>query len=384
MVDKPKVLIVGIVDRKKDRQTQENSLAEVSLLVDTYGSEVIRVLTQNASHRSSKTYIGTGKVQEIKKIVETEGIEIVIVNSSVKASQLYNLKQTISEDGSCKVWDRTQLILQIFKKHASTSEANLQIKLAQLKHRGPEMSGIGKTLSQQGGGIGTRGLGETQSEIMRRHWRDQVGIVEKKLQKVSAARSQQMKHRRQSGVPTVSIVGYTNAGKTTLFNRLSSKDDLVQDQLFATLDSSVSSMYLHGVGKKIYISDTIGFIQELPTELIEAFESTLLETLGADLLLHVIDSSDVEMDQKIETVNQVLVGIGINDKRQIYVLNKTDMLSQSDRDKLHEKFINLTHIQLSAKGNQGMEELIDVIEQELVAGGLKRASHLNYLDDLKS
>ena len=279
MIDKPKVLIVGIVDRKKDRQIQESSLAEASLLVDTYGGEVVRVLTQNASHRSGKTYIGSGKVQEIKKLVETEGIEIVIVNASVKTSQLYNLEQAINEDGSCKVWDRTQLILQIFKKHASTSEAKLQIKLAELKHRGPEISEVGKTLSQQGGGIGTRGIGETQTEIMRRHWRDQIGIVEKKLQKVSTTRSQQMKHRRQSGVPTVSIVGYTNAGKTTLFNRLSSKDDLVQDRLFATLDSSVSSMYLQGVGKKIYISDTIGFIQELPTELVEAFKSTLLETL---------------------------------------------------------------------------------------------------------
>lgn len=382
MIDKLRVLIVGIIDRKKDRQIQESSLAEASLLVSTYGGEVVRVLTQNASHRSGKTYIGSGKVQEIKKLVETDGIEIVIVNANVKTSQLYELGQAISEDGSCEVWDRTQLILQIFKKHASTAEAKLQIKLAELKHRGPEISGVGKTLSQQGGGIGTRGIGETQTEIMRRHWRDQIGIVEKKLQKVSTTRSQQMKHRRQSGVPTVSIVGYTNAGKTTLFNQLSSKNNLVQDKLFATLDSSVSSMYLQGVGKKIYISDTIGFIQELPTELIEAFKSTLLETLGADLLLHVVDSSDEEMDLKIKTVNQVLVGISIEDKQQIYVLNKVDMLSQSEREKLLEKFKDMKHVQVSAKSNQGIDELVALIEQELMAGGLRRAHHLSYLDEL--
>lgn len=382
MTDKPRMLIVGIVDRKKDRQIQESSLAEASLLVSTYGGEVVRVLTQNASHRSGKTYIGSGKVQEVRELIKEMGVEIVIVNASAKTSQLYDLEQAISEDGSCKVWDRTQLILQIFKKHASTSEAKLQIKLAELKHRGPEISGVGKTLSQQGGGIGTRGIGETQTEIMRRHWRDQIGIVEKKLQKVSTTRSQQMKHRRQSGVPTVSIVGYTNAGKTTLFNQLSSKNDLVQDKLFATLDSSVSSMYLQGVGKKIYISDTIGFIQELPTELVEAFRSTLMETLGADLLLHVVDSSDEEMDLKVETVNHVLAGIGIKDKKQIYVLNKVDMLSQSEGRRLVEKFQEMKHVQVSARSNQGIDELVALIEKELMAGGLRRARHLSYLDEL--
>ena len=265
MKHKLKTLIIGLIDRTKDVQAQQSGLKEAELLVDTYGGDVYKVITQNASHRASSTYIGSGKVQEIKQLVEAEDINIVVINNNLKPSQLIKLEDIISVHGSCKIWDRTQLILQIFKKHASTAEAKLQIKLAELNHHGPELSGLGITMSQQAGGIGTRGLGETNTEIIQRHWQKEIKTVESKLKKVTQNRHQQMKHRKQSGIPTVSIIGYTNAGKTTLFNAIGSKKNKVENALFATLDSSVSGMYLQNVGKEIFISDTIGFIQDLPS-----------------------------------------------------------------------------------------------------------------------
>ena len=192
-----------------------------------------------------------------------------------------------------------------------------------------------------------------------------------------------MKHRKQSGIPTVSIIGYTNAGKTTLFNAISSKKDKVENALFATLDSSVSSMYLQNIGKKIFISDTIGFIQDLPTMLIDAFKSTLLETINADILLHVIDSSDENMYLKINTVNQTLESIDLESKQQIYVFNKTDKLSKTKRGELSKKYHKNKHILISAKNNQGIDKLVDLIETQLLGMGLKRAKHLSYLDNIE-
>ncbi len=383
MKHKLKTLMIGLIDRTKDVQAQQSSLKEAELLVDTYGGDVDKVITQNASHRTSSTYIGSGKVQEIKQLVEEEDINIVVINNHLKPSQLINLKDIISAHSSCKVWDRTQLILQIFKKHASTAEAKLQIKLAELNHHGPELSGLGITMSQQAGGIGTRGLGETNTEIIQRHWQKEIKTVESKLKKVTQNRHQQMKHRKKSGIPTVSIIGYTNAGKTTLFNAIGSKKNKVENTLFATLDSSVSSMYLQNVGKEIFISDTIGFIQDLPITLIDAFKSTLLETVNADILLHVIDSSDQNIHMKINTVNQILKSINLGSKKQIYVFNKTDKISKTKKGELSKKYHKNKHLFISAKNNQGVDKLVDLIETELLDMGLKRAKHLSYLDDIK-
>jgi len=369
---KQKVLIIGLNDTRKNFQRTQASLKEAELLVDTYGEEVYKVITQNASRKDSGTYIGTGKAQEIKQLVEAEGINIIVINDHLKSSQLFNLKKIISDQGLCKIWDRTQLILQIFKKHATTAEAKLQIKLAELSHHGPELTGLGITMSQQAGGIGTSGAGETNTEIMRRHWQKEIKTVKKNLEKVSQNRSQQMKYRRQSGIPTVSIIGYTNAGKTSLFNVLGSKKGKVEDALFATLDSSVGSLYLQKVARKIFISDTIGFIQDLPTMLIDAFRSTLLETVNADILLHVIDSSDENMQLKINTVNKILRSIGLESKQQIYVFNKTDKLSETRKVELSNSYRQNKPIFISAKNNQGVDKLIDIIEAKL------SLSHLEY------
>lgn len=383
MKHKLKTLMIGLIDRTKDVQAQQSSLKEAELLVDTYGGDVDKVITQNASHRTSSTYIGSGKVQEIKQLVEAEDINIVVINNHLKPSQLINLENIISAHSSCKIWDRTQLILQIFKKHASTAEAKLQIKLAELNHHGPELSGLGITMSQQAGGIGTRGLGETNTEIIQRHWQKEIKTVESKLKKVTQNRHQQMKHRKKSGIPTVSIIGYTNAGKTTLFNALGSKKNKVENTLFATLDSSVSSMYLQNVGKEIFISDTIGFIQDLPITLIDAFKSTLLETVNANLLLHVIDSSDQNIHMKINTVNKILKSINLGSKKQIYVFNKTDKISKTKKGELSKKYHKNKHLFISAKNNQGVDKLVDLIETQLLDMGLKRAKYLSYLDDIK-
>ena len=285
------------------------------------------------------------------------------------------------EDIDCKIWDRTQLILQIFKKHATTSEAKLQIRLAELNHRGPELSGMGIYMSQQAGGIGTRGVGETYTETIRRHWQKEIKTVENKLKKITLNRHQQMKSRKQSGIPTVSIIGYTNAGKTSLFNRISKKKDKVQNALFATLDSSVSTIFLQNIGKKIFVSDTIGFIHDLPTQLIDAFKSTLLETVNADILLHVIDVSDENMFLKVKTVNQILIDLNLEKVQQIFVFNKVDKISTSKQKAVSKDYSQKEHIFISAKNNINIDKLINLIEIKLLSMGLERAKHLDYLDN---
>lgn len=381
MKDKSKAIVIGLLDHTKDTDSQKSSLDEAKSLLNVYGIMDVAIMTQNASHRDGGTYIGSGKVQELAQIVQNEDISIIVINDDLKAGQLFTIKSLIAPQDECKIWDRTQLILQIFKKHASTAEAKLQIELAELNHRGPELSGAGISMSQQGGGIGTRGLGETQTEIMQRHWRREIKAIENKLDKLLQNRHQQMSHRKKSNIPTVSIIGYTNAGKTTLFNTLSNKKDKVRDALFATLDSSVSTIYLQNIGKEIFLSDTIGFIQDLPTMLIDAFKSTLMETINADILLHVIDSSDPNISIKIETVEAILESLGLETKQQVFVFNKADKISPTQQKELANN-TNELHIFTSATNDVGLKDLVELIEQELLKKGLKRAKHLAYLDNL--
>ena len=375
-----KALVIGMIDDHIDSLNQESSLNEAVQLLETFGATTEIVLTQHMRHRSGATFIGSGKVEEIRKLVDAQQIVIVVVNHHLKASQLFLLKNAIYADSPGDVWDRTQLILHIFSKHASTAEAKLQIELARLKSRGPELSGTGLGMSQQGGGIGTRGLGETQSEMLRRHWRGEIKTIEAKLAKVNENRQRQMSQRKKLRLPTVSIIGYTNAGKTSLFNVLSKKEDKVQDALFATLDSSVSSLFLPGLGKNVLISDTIGFIQDLPTTLIEAFQSTLLETVHADLLLHVVDATDPDMHLKIATVQEILVDLNVSEIPQIVVFNKCDLLPKDAESLLRVSYRDSKSLFTSAKEVLGIESLIQLIESELILLGVKKA---DYLTDLK-
>jgi GTP-binding protein HflX len=361
-------ILVSMFSHKRDRQVVESEIAEAKALIETYGGTIALSLTQNESHYAQSTYIGRGKTEEIAFAIETDNIDVVVINDNLSSSQLYALQGVLGEySPNLKVWDRTGLILQIFKQHASTAEAKLQIKLAYTKHRGPELQGMGKQMSQQGAGIGTRGQGETNTEVMKRHFRGEISQIEEELEKIVASRKHQMDHRKRLNLPTISIVGYTNAGKSTLFNLLTKKNNLVQDAPFATLDSTVGKLYLHGLQKESFISDTIGFIQNLPTELIDAFQSTLMETVNADLLLHVVDISDEFLPEKIETVNIILSNLGIADKKRVFIFNKVDALDAKRgveiMARLKEKYAEYSPLFISASTGYGHEELIRVIEE---------------------
>lgn len=363
---KPQFLLVGLYDFAADRRQSAGFIAETESLVNTYGGEVVNIIEQNSARADSGTYIGKGKTREIAVGITHSSIDVVLINDSLKSNQLFNLKK-ILEAGrpDILVWDRVDLILEIFKKHASTAEAKLQIKLAEVKHMGPELHGMGKDLSQQGGGIGTRGMGETGTEVKKRHWRAEIKQIEKDLEKVTLVRQQQMAKRKKSGVPTVSIVGYTNAGKSTLFNALTKKDNLVRNAPFATLDSAVGSLYLPGINQEVYISDTIGFIQQLPPDLIESFKSTLMETLNADVLIHLIDAADPDLIQKIEAVETILRELKIDTKKQLYVFNKIDKPSEMNQKMLQKLQQTYSPLFISAADGTGLPELITAIEKQL-------------------
>ena len=266
-----------------------------------------------------------------------------------------------SSKPTIEVWDRVDLILHIFSRHAHTTEAKLQIELAAMRHMGPRIYGMGYILSRQGGSIGTRGIGETNTELMKRHWRDQIGKVEKRLLKLSDDRQRQLIHRERMGIKTVSIVGYTNAGKTSLFNLLTGKKQLVENALFATLDSHVGKLFLADVAEEVVVSDTIGFIRNLPASLINAFRSTLMESLQANLLLHVIDAADEDWERKVSTVKKILKDLGVVNKPTLYVLNKSDKLTSAEKKSLQNYFIDDTALFISVKNQYGITKLSEEI-----------------------
>lgn len=367
LLKNPRFLVIFLVSHDEDFQTTRNNTDEVKSLIHTYGGNTHTVMTQNAARGDEGTYIGTGKAHNLVDFIIENDIDIVVINDNLKASQLFSLKsiwQTAKPN--ILVWDRVDLILEIFKKHATSAEAKLQIKLAEVRHKGPELHGMGKLMSQQGAGIGTRGLGETSSEIMRRHWRSEIKTITAQLEKMTKIRHQQMEHRKKIGLATISIVGYTNAGKTTLFNQLTKKQNLVENALFATLDSSVGKLYLPASANEVFITDTIGFIQNIPTDLIDAFKSTLMETVNADLLLHIIDSTDPQMSEKIVVVEEILRGLSIDTKKQLFVFNKIEGRNKIEKATLAREYSNVHSQCISAKTGVGIDQLITVIENLLI------------------
>lgn len=339
---------------------------ELESLVTTYGGKVFAATTQNSARGDSATYIGSGKAQEIADTIVAEKIDIVVVNATIKPGQIYTLKKIFERANSnIVVWDRTDLILQIFSKHAQTAEAKLQIKLAIMRHMGPRIYGMGMELSQQAGGIGTRGIGETNTEIMRRHFRMEIRNVNKQLAKIVKTKERQIIQRKGSGAPTISIIGYTNAGKSTLFNKLTGGKNLVDNALFVTLSSNVAKIYLPKLKKEVFVTDTIGFIQNLPHQLIEAFKSTLMETTQADMLLHVIDASDSWLHDKIKVVEGILRELNVDTKKQIYVFNKMDKAGQLNRMDLSNWYSLYNPQFIVAKTGEGCDKLIEEIENVL-------------------
>jgi len=344
---KEKAVLIDIISPDTSKQESELRLQELESLVKTYGGIATLKTVQKRSIPNYKTFVGGGKVTELLEEIATKdgnlnNLDMVVVNNIMKPRQIYNLEELCinfqiekqkEEDvrftvpKKIRVWDRIDLILKIFDKHATTAEAKLQIEMASIKHMGPRIFGMGLQLTRQAGGIGTIGVGETNIQIMKRHLQNRTKAVEEKLKFYSKVQQRHRESRRDKQLKTVALVGYTNAGKSTLIKALTKKQEVyIADALFATLDSKVGELFLHNARKKVMIADTIGFIQDLPPDLIEAFKSTLAEIIEADLLLHVIDSSDKNIHKKISVVEEILASLGAGDKPKIYVFNKIDLI----------------------------------------------------------
>lgn len=365
-----RVLPVHVINPQANKERSLSTAEELESLIKTLGGEVPDRIIQKLNHPDQGTFIGRGKVVEVAEKVKELDIDVVVLNTMAKPRQVHALKTRFQkENPQIDVWDRMDLILQIFDKHASTTEAKLQIELARMRYMGPRIYGMGAILSRQGGGIGTLGVGETNTELMKRHWREGIKEVTDKLDKISEARTAQIEQRKRAGYQTVSIVGYTNAGKSSLFNLLSHKGVLEKNELFATLDSSVSNVYIPKLDKEVLLTDTIGFIRNLPPRLIQAFKSTLMESIHADVLLHVIDVSDHEFEEKIYVVNNILHELGIHlDQHMIYVFNKVDLAKNLDQEALREKYNAFAPVFISVKNQLGTEGVFQSITDVINRG----------------
>ncbi len=352
-----KALLVHIDLHSIDQR--EDSLQEFKELAVSAGAEILDIITGSRAKPDPRTYAGAGKISEIEEIVRAHDVDIVIFNQRLSPSQERNLEKVFS----CRVLDRTGLILDIFAQRASTFEGKLQVELAQLVHLSTRLVRGWTHLERQKGGIGLRGPGETQLETDRRLLAIRVKSIKARLSRVDKQRTQGRNARTKSGIPTVSLVGYTNAGKSTLFNRLTGNSVLVADQLFATLDPTFRKLPLPA-GRSAVLVDTVGFISDLPHELVDAFRSTLLETREADLLLHIVDASDELRNQRIDDVNLVLNEIGAESTPTLIVYNKIDKHRcdphiDYDEDGIPRK------VWVSAMDGSGLELLINAIIQRV-------------------
>lgn len=337
-VNNPRFLIVQVIDKRADESAVVNDLSETEQLIDTFGGTVIDKFIQRREHPDPNFYIGAGKVDELKEVCKAEKIDVVVINGQVKSSQLFRIEKELwAVSTKIMVWDRIDLILNIFDQHASTTESKLQIKLARATHMGPRIYGLGKTeLSRQGGGVGTRGKGETNIEFERRQIKIDQQKIKQELKKLLKQKHSRLKKRNELGIGPVALVGYTSAGKTTLFNALTGKEKEMNKGLFTTLDTVVGKLKTPVFDQPILVSDTIGFINNLPPVLIDSFKSTLLESLEAKLLLHVVDANDPFILEKIAVVEDILSGLGAR-QPMILVLNKVDLLDEAKQDSLKEQ-----------------------------------------------
>lgn len=350
-----RVILLG-VSLQDDRETRE-SLEELEELAKTAGAVTVGMELQNREAPHPGTYIGKGKIQEVKeKILETDATG-VICDDELSPAQMRNLEQELE----CKVMDRTLLILDIFASRAATSEGKIQVELAQLQYRLSRLAGLGKSLSRLGGGIGTRGPGEKKLEMDRRLIKNRIAQLRRELQEVKRHRELIRERRKKNAVPVAAIVGYTNAGKSTLLNRLTRAGVLEEDKLFATLDPTTRGLKLEG-GQEILFTDTVGFIRKLPHHLVEAFQSTLEEARYADLILHVVDVSNPQMEKQMAVVYDTLRRLEVTGKKVITLFNKQDKLEAPVR--IRDRQADYT-LNISARTGEGLEELKDLLEEIL-------------------
>jgi GTPase len=319
-VVRQRALLVGTGIGTRDAEAAQASLEELALLTDTAGAQPVELVLQRRDTPDPATYIGSGKAAELRELGDALDIDLVVFDDELTPAQQRNLEKIFAVD----VVDRVALILDIFAQHATSQEGMVQVELAQLRYRLPRLRGRGNQLSQQGAGIGTRGPGETQLEVDRRRILSRVAKLERDLERLAKQRATQRKSRRRSARSTLALVGYTNAGKSTLLNRLTTADVLVEDRLFSTLDPTTRRLRLTG-GETVVVSDTVGFVRRLPHQLVEAFRSTLEEVVDADLLLHVVDGDSPDATEQIAAVNTVLREIGADTVPELLVINKADL-----------------------------------------------------------
>lgn len=369
---KEKFILVG-VETGKDRM--EESLTELEELLETAGGETVGRVIQNLESINKATYVGKGKVDEIRELAEELGADGIVCDDELSPAQLSNLKDELD----IKVLDRTLVILDIFAAHAQTSEGKLQVELAQLKYRSSRLTGLGKNLSRLGGGIGTRGPGESKLESDRRAIRERVSQLRSEIEKVESSRETLRKHRMSDGIPVIAIVGYTNAGKSTFLNKITDAGILAEDKLFATLDPTTRNLKIPD-GEEVLFTDTVGFISKLPHNLVDAFKSTLEEAKYADLILHVADASNPEVDEQMKVVYRTLEELKVTGKPVVTFLNKQDKLEE---ERIIKDIKADAVVKGSAKTGEGIDELLSKITEILREGKVLIDTVLSYADTSK-
>lgn len=354
-----KVILVAVsLDTRPEETdlTTEASLDELDELVKTAGAVSVGRLIQNRERVHNATYIGKGKIEELRQMIEDLEADAIVTDDELSPAQMRNLEEILA----VKICDRTMIILDIFAKHAVTGEGKIQVELAQLKYSLQRLTGKGIAMSRLGGGIGTRGPGEKKLEQDRRLIRDRISRLNAELKDIVKNRELLRKQREKNQMPVVAIVGYTNAGKSTLLNRLTDSDILAADMLFATLDATTRNLKLPG-GQEILFTDTVGFINKLPHHLVEAFKSTLEEASYADIILHVVDSSNEDAFTQMAVVYETLAKLSADGKPVVTALNKQDVCEGAMIKDLKADHV----VKISAKTGEGIQELLDVIEKIL-------------------